>query len=121
MENFYQTTLHDITNNSAFYGSPFLKEQAVINGIETFTHKIAELLLEKLQFSLQMRHEYNSDNFVKWRNVYRIKKIRVQKSYFENTWLVYYLKNFLSVILNFCRYENQAFARLGHYTMPIGR
>jgi hypothetical protein len=47
-----------------FMGAIFF-QKALINGIETFTHKIVELLLEKLQFSSQMRHEYNSDNFVK--------------------------------------------------------
>jgi len=48
-----------------FYGRHFLKKNTLINGSETFTHKIAELLLEKLQFSSQMRHDHNSVNFVK--------------------------------------------------------
>jgi hypothetical protein len=42
----------------------FKKKQALINGIEICTHKIAELLLEKLEFSSQKLHEYNSNNFV---------------------------------------------------------
>ena len=70
MENFYQTSWHDITSNNAFYVRPFLKNQALINGIKIFTHKIAELLLEKPRFASQMRHEYNSDNFVKRRMLY---------------------------------------------------
>ena len=65
VEIFYQITWLDITNNSVFYGRHFLKKNTLINGSETFTHKIAELLLEKLQFSSQMRHDHNSVNFVK--------------------------------------------------------
>jgi len=65
VENFYQTTWHDITNKSSLYGRSCSKQQVLMNGIEKFTHKIAKLLLEKLHFSSQMRHQYNPDDFVK--------------------------------------------------------
>ena len=66
-----------------------------MNGIEKFTHKIAKLLLEKLHFSSQMRHQYNPDDFVKWRIVYRIKmeSPSTKKSFYEHKWHVHYLKN----------------------------
>jgi len=72
VENFYQTTCHDITNRSALYVRPFFKQQALINDIEKFTQKIALLFVEKLQFSSQMRHEYNPDNFVKFCNMKKV-------------------------------------------------